>query len=155
MLEFFGKKKKYNEGEGIPGAEKMAKIEVAHADEEGVTISGQDVYKGDNADLMQDNFKDNKVSEKSFHAGKRMSEDFGRTAYGMISLRSDQKDYTKYANDQKPIRKDKNKDWKEKEPFALDLPDEDEETPGEKHLNALAERYDDGDDFEEEHREAA
>ncbi len=49
----------------------------------------------------------------------------------------------------KSIRKDKNKDWKEKEPFALDLSEESEDL-NEKHLNAMAETYDDGADFEDD-----
>lgn len=82
------------------------------------------------ADLMQDNFKDNKVSERIFHPGKRVKEE--SKGYD-IDNRLAKKAHTKYENDQKPIRKDKNKNWKEREPFALDLPEEDVE---EAHLNA-------------------
>lgn len=116
---------------------------VAHFDE-GVLEEEKFDQKLDN---IQENFKDNKVSERSFHAGKRIKEDLGG-GYHAADGRSAEKAHTKYENDQKPIRKDKNKDWKEKEPFALDLPEDDHETLNEKHLNAMAERYDDEDDYE-------
>lgn len=53
---FFGRKKeKYNpDGPAISGAEKMAKIGVAHADEEGVVLFGENVRTAEDADSIQD-----------------------------------------------------------------------------------------------------
>ncbi|MDQ5883283.1 MAG: hypothetical protein QG654_196, partial [Patescibacteria group bacterium] len=143
--KFFGGKKKV---EGV-NSYKNSVEGVAHVDgsfEENRFDSVKD------ADSLQDNFKDNKVSERSLSASKRIVEDYGVGKYGadQASLRDDQKTRTKYENDQKPIRKDKNKDWKEKEPFALDLPEEDAE---ESHLNANAEinhGFEDGEHEEED-----
>lgn len=96
-------------------------------------------------DYIQENFKDNKVSTKNFHVRNRRKEDEGENWSAGV-----EKYLTKHEGSRKPKYKDLHSDWKEQEPFALDLSEEveDKQTLNEKHLNAMAERYDDEDDYE-------
>ena len=129
--KFFGKKIKYNEeADAIPGQEKMSKLESAHADIEGVLISGEEPTHGEGFDEIQDNFKDNKVSDRSFHISNRRKEEEGENwSVGV------EKYLTKHENSRKPEYKDLHSDWKEKVASG-ELLAEEPETLGKKEIDA-------------------
>jgi hypothetical protein len=131
----FGAKKKKIEG---VNSDKNSVEGVAHFDG---TKTEEDLLGVDN-EYLQDGF-DEKDAILKKNEGKR-------------NWYWDDVSSAKVSNERNhPKIGEKHSNWKEREPFALDLSEDDEETIDEKHLNALAESYDDEDDFEEEHREAA
>jgi hypothetical protein len=132
--KWFGGKKKV---EGI-NSDKNSVEGVAHFD----GTKTEKEFKSE-ADSMQDNFPS--IDTRKYQPEVMHRDEYKdvRTSRNATNERSKQKITELHS------------DWKEQEPFALNLPDEDEETIDEKHLNALAESYDDEDDFEEEHRKAA
>ncbi len=132
--KWFGGKKKV---EGI-NSDKNSVEGVAHFD-------GTKTEK----DLAGDDFNDvyKKVEEKESieERERRMGLQTKRHSYSHLNVAE------KVSNERNKEKiTELHSDWKEQEPFALDLPDEDEETVDKKHLNALVEGYDEGDDFEEE-----
>lgn len=127
--KWFGGKKKV---EGI-NSDKNSVEGVAHFDG---TKTEKDLL-GDKNDHLQDVFDKNDINSKI----KKDKTNWYR----------DESGNTKSLNERKKIKLgEKHSDWKEQEPFALDLSEEveDKQTLNEKHLNAMAERYDDEDDYE-------
>ncbi|MDQ5901612.1 MAG: hypothetical protein QG580_327 [Patescibacteria group bacterium] len=130
--KWFGGKKKL---EGI-NSDKNSMQGVAHFDG---TKTEKDLL-GDENDYLQDEFDKNDSVKKVSDLRQRDAQNFG-TNWRESSMKvSNERNHPKLG--------EKHSDWKEKEPFALDLP-EDDKTLNEKHLNAMAERYDDEDDFED------
>lgn len=121
---------------------------VAHVDE---GIFEEEKFD-DKLDDIQENFKDNKVSKRNFHAGSRRKEEVGENwSVGV------EKYLTKHENSRKPEYKDLHSDWKEKSVFDEPLS---KQEMSDEHLDSLMQQeedkksmqefYADEDDFEED-----
>lgn len=100
-------------------------------------------------DDIQENFKDNKVSERSFNVRKRIIEDQGETFYES-GTRGAEKNLTRQEKSRKPEHKDLHSDWKEKSVFDEPLS---KQEMSDDHLDANEEinhGYEDGEHEEEE-----
>jgi hypothetical protein len=137
MLEFLGISKKGKiEGEN---STEPSVGGVAHFDGNEQSLSANDETI-DNLELAHD--------EDIDVEGVRISMDKNNTPEDVRSMRN-------VSNERRKVKiGEKHSDWKEKEPFALDLPEE-EEKKSPLDLMAEEDQDNDEDNFEEKHREAA